>query len=56
LANGLVFEYLKSAASTKIVGQNIANVIDFMVENRDADLDDFHLIGHSLGEFYIKKK
>lgn len=42
--------YLKSAASARSVGRNIANVIDFMVNEHGADLDDFHLIGHSLGE------
>lgn len=42
--------YLKSAASARDVGRNIANVIDFMVNEHGANLDDFHLIGHSLGE------
>lgn len=42
--------YLKSAASTRSVGRNIAEVIDFMVSEHGAKLDDFHLIGHSLGE------
>lgn len=42
--------YLKSAASARNVGRNIANVIDFMVDEHGANLDDFHLIGHSLGE------
>jgi hypothetical protein len=41
--------YLRSAGSTRDVGRNIANVINHMVTKHDANLNDFHIIGHSLG-------
>lgn len=41
--------YLRSAGSTRDVGRNIALVINQMVTKHDADLKDFHIIGHSLG-------
>lgn len=41
--------YLSSAASTKNVGKNIAMVIDHMVKERGARLEDIHIVGHSLG-------
>lgn len=41
--------YLRSAASTRNVGRNVAMVIDAMVTQHDANLDDIHIIGHSLG-------
>lgn len=37
--------YLRSAGSTREVGRNIANVISYMVTERNANLRDFHLIG-----------
>lgn len=41
--------YLRSAGSTRDVGRNIAQVINHMVSKHDANLKDFHIIGHSLG-------
>jgi hypothetical protein len=41
--------YLRSAGSTRDVGRNIAQVINHMVTKHDANLKDFHIIGHSLG-------
>lgn len=41
--------YLKSVASTRNVGQSVAEVIDHMVLKRQARLQDIHIIGHSLG-------
>lgn len=41
--------YLRSAASTRNVGRNIAMVIDQMVAKHNARLEDIHIIGHSLG-------
>lgn len=41
--------YLRSAASTQNVGRNVAAVIDHMVTERNAQLEDIHVIGHSLG-------
>lgn len=41
--------YLRSAASTRNVGRNIASLIDHMVTKNNTKLKDIHLIGHSLG-------
>lgn len=41
--------YFSSASATRDVGGNVASVIDYMVINRNAELDDIHVIGHSLG-------
>lgn len=41
--------YLRAAASTKNVGRNVAMVIDHMVTEHNANLDDIHIVGHSLG-------
>ncbi|CAO1386453.1 unnamed protein product [Diamesa tonsa] len=40
--------YLKSAGSTKFVGKNVAAVIDHLVIKKNANIDDIHIIGHSL--------
>lgn len=37
--------YLRSAGSTRDVGRNIANVINYMVTEHNAKLKDFHVIG-----------
>lgn len=42
--------YMKSAGSTKSVGKNVAAVIDHLVLKKNANIDDIHIIGHSLGE------
>lgn len=39
--------YLRSAGSTREVGRNIAAVINHMIVNNKAKLNDIHLIGHS---------
>ena len=41
--------YLRSAASTRNVGKNVAMVIDHIVTNHDTNLENIHIIGHSLG-------
>lgn len=41
--------YLRSAASTRNVGKHVATVIDRMVSERNARLEDIHIVGHSLG-------
>lgn len=41
--------YFSSASATKDVGKNVAGVIDHMVIEKNADIDDIHVIGHSLG-------
>lgn len=41
--------YLRAAASTRNVGRSVAMVIDHMVTEHNANLEDIHVIGHSLG-------
>lgn len=41
--------YLKAAFQTREVGEFTAQLIDYLVVNKGADLNTFHLIGHSLG-------
>lgn len=41
--------YLRSAASTRNVGRNVAMVIEHMVTKHNVNLEDIHIIGHSLG-------
>lgn len=41
--------YLRSAASTRNVGKHVASVIDRMVTEKNASLDEIHIVGHSLG-------
>ncbi|CAO1389537.1 unnamed protein product [Diamesa serratosioi] len=42
--------YLKSAGSTKSVGKHVAAVIDHLVVKKNVNINDIHIIGHSLGE------
>ena len=41
--------YLTAAENTRPTGEHIAELIDFLVAQTGAKLEDFHLIGHSLG-------
>lgn len=41
--------YFTPARQTRDVGKYIAEMIDYMVKERGADIGKFHLIGHSLG-------
>ena len=41
--------YKRAAANVKPVGEHLANFIAFVVDNTTSTLEDFHLIGHSLG-------
>lgn len=41
--------YLRSVAATQHVGKNVATVIEHMVVKHNANINDFHVIGHSLG-------
>ena len=41
--------YGNAAANTRVVGAHIAELIDFLVAQMGARLEDFHIIGHSLG-------
>ncbi len=44
-----VVKYWKAAASTNVVGAIVANFIRKLVEIKKADIERFHIIGHSLG-------
>jgi surfactin synthase thioesterase subunit len=41
--------YNASAQNTRVVGAHVAELIDFLVAQTGAKLEDFHIIGHSLG-------
>lgn len=41
--------YVTPARQTRDVGKYIAEMIDYMVTEKGADINKFHLIGHSLG-------
>ena len=41
--------YSQSAANTRLVGLEIAHLIESLVANLGARAEDFHVIGHSLG-------
>jgi len=41
--------YLAAALNTRTTGQHVAQLIDFLAAQGKAKLEDFHLIGFSLG-------
>ena len=41
--------YSQTAANTRLVGLEVAALIDYLMDYKGARLEDFHLIGHSLG-------
>jgi pimeloyl-ACP methyl ester carboxylesterase len=41
--------YIAAALNTRPTGAHIAELIDFLVTQTGAKMEDFHLIGHSLG-------
>ena len=45
--NGLL--YTQATANTQVVGAEIAKLINSLINNKGAIVNDFHLIGHSLG-------
>lgn len=45
--------YLRSAGSTREVGRNIANVINYMTAEHNAMLKDFHVIGNEDENFIV---
>lgn len=45
--------YLRSAGSTRDVGRNIANVINYMATEHNAKLKDFHVIGNEDEKFFV---
>lgn len=41
--------YMVPARQTREVGEYVAQMIDYLVKKQNADINSFHLIGHSLG-------
>jgi hypothetical protein len=41
--------YVAAALNARVAGAHVAELIDFLVAQKRAKLEDFHLIGHSLG-------
>lgn len=41
--------YMLSVMATRNVGENVARVIEHMVDRHNVSLEDVHIIGHSLG-------
>lgn len=41
--------YVRSAYSTRKVGQTSASLVDYLVQERGTDINNVHVIGHSLG-------
>lgn len=46
---GADFPYAQAASNCQIAGAEIAKLIKILVSKNGANIDDFHLIGHSLG-------
>ncbi|XP_059098769.1 pancreatic triacylglycerol lipase-like isoform X2 [Tigriopus californicus] len=46
---GSAVMYSQAAANTRLVGLEVAFVIEYLIANHGAHVEDFHLIGHSLG-------
>ena len=47
--SGADFPYAQASSNTQLVGAEIAKLIKVLVEKTGADINEFHLIGHSLG-------
>lgn len=41
--------YMVPARQTRDVGEYVAEMIDYLVEKQNANINTFHLVGHSLG-------
>ena len=48
-SNGNGFPYGLASSNARIVGVDVAKLIDELIAKTNAKMDDFHLIGHSLG-------
>ena len=46
---GADYPYAQAASNCQIAGAEIAKLIKILVSKNGANIDDFHLIGHSLG-------
>lgn len=46
---GSGFPYRQAVANTRVVGAEIARLVQFLVANAGASVENFHIIGHSLG-------
>ncbi|GFS13714.1 pancreatic triacylglycerol lipase [Elysia marginata] len=47
--NGATFPYSQAVANTRLVGAQLAALLETMVQARNADMARVHIIGHSLG-------
>lgn len=47
--SGSGFPYSQASANTRVVGAEIARLLNFLRANAGVSLDKIHLIGHSLG-------
>jgi pancreatic triacylglycerol lipase len=47
--HGSGWPYTQAAANTRVVGAEVAKLIEFLVAEGRANIANFHLIGHSLG-------
>ena len=47
--HGSGWPYTQAAANTRVVGAEVAKLIEFLVAEGKANIANFHLIGHSLG-------
>ena len=47
--NGATFPYSQAVANTRLVGAQLAALVDTMVQGRGVDVAKVHIIGHSLG-------
>ena len=47
--NGAGFPYSQAAANTRLVGAEVAQLIQTLLDHFDVSASDIHIIGHSLG-------
>ncbi|XP_071120830.1 pancreatic lipase-related protein 2-like [Mytilus edulis] len=47
--HGSGWPYTQAVANTRVVGAEVAKMIEFLIEETGGDVSKFHLIGHSLG-------
>ena len=47
--SGSGFPYSQADANTRVVGAEVARLINFLHTNKGVSLESFHLIGHSIG-------
>ena len=47
--NGAGFPYSQAAANTRVVGAEVAQMIQLLKDHQGVSVSNIHLIGHSLG-------